>query len=110
MSLGYYRDHAAELMARYRNVTFDDVHAGWRDLVPQRTAVVLDVGAGSGRDADWFARRGHEVVAVEPCGALRALAEKTTPPGVCWLDDSLPGLEATHRLGLRFDIILVSAV
>lgn len=37
---------------------------------------VLDVAAGGGRHAAWFARRGHRVVAVDrDVAALRALAE-----------------------------------
>ena len=33
---------------------------------PSRNPVACDIGAGSGRDANWLASNGWEVVAVEP--------------------------------------------
>jgi protein-L-isoaspartate O-methyltransferase len=39
--------------------------------LPAPPARVLDVGAGSGRDAAWLTSLGLEVVAVEPSVALR---------------------------------------
>jgi SAM-dependent methyltransferase len=72
---------------------------------------VLDIGAGSGRDAAWFASQGLEVVAAEPSTAMRTRARSLhSSPLIQWIDDSLPGLTRTYRLGLAFDLILVSAV
>lgn len=79
-------------------------------LMPKHAALVLDVGAGSGRDAEWFSRKGHEVVAVEPCFELRQHGTNTSPAAVRWLDDSLPALSRVQELGFKFDLILVSAV
>ena len=57
---------------------------------------MLDVGAGTGRDAAWLARLGHEVVAVEPSAAMRAEAERRHPAArIRWIDDRLPGLAPT---------------
>jgi SAM-dependent methyltransferase len=71
--------------------------------------IALDVGAGSGRDAGWLAARGLEVVAAEPTAAMRREGARLHP-AARWLDDRLPDLAAVHRLGLAFDLILLSAV
>jgi SAM-dependent methyltransferase len=42
-------------------------------------ARVLDLGAGTGRLATVLARLGHDVVAVEPDDAMRAVAERALP-------------------------------
>jgi SAM-dependent methyltransferase len=74
-------------------------------------ATVLDVGAGSGRDAAWFAAHGYDVVAVEPSDAMLAHARTLHPSSrIHWVSDSLPDLANVRRLGLSFDLILLSAV
>ncbi|MCG5549622.1 class I SAM-dependent methyltransferase, partial [Halorhodospira halochloris] len=74
-------------------------------------ALVLDIGAGSGRDAAWLAVQGHDVVAVEPAAELRQEAQRRhRDERISWLGDSLPDLAAVHRLGTSFDVILLSAV
>jgi SAM-dependent methyltransferase len=55
--------------------------------------------------------RGLEVVAVEPSAGMLAEAQHLHPsPSIRWLSDSLPGLDKVLRLGLSFDMILLSAV
>ena len=72
---------------------------------------MLDVGAGSGRDSAWLAARGADVVAVEPSAAMREEALSYHPDvSIRWIDDVLPSLASTSRLGLSFDLILLSAV
>ena len=110
MDTAFYSKNAEELVARYNGVAFEAVHASWIDLLPKQPGLVLDVGAGSGRDANWLRSKGHEVVAVEPTRELRSLAEKASLPGVRWIDDSLPALSVASKLNLTFDLILVSAV
>lgn len=106
-----YNDRAVELAARYESLKFEEVHSELLDLIPQSTGVLLDVGAGSGRDAAWFARLGWDVIAVEP--AARMLEEarhRHLEPQIRWIQDKLPGLDKTLRLGLSFDMIMLSAV
>jgi SAM-dependent methyltransferase len=72
---------------------------------------VLDVGAGTGRDAAWLTRLGYDVLAVEPSAPMRAAGEHHHPNvGLRWIVDQLPGLRATHKLNLAFDLILLSGV
>ena len=95
----------------YESLSFEQVHEQILELLPKAPARILDVGAGSGRDAAWLAYHGHEVVAVEPSAAMRRQAQARHPdPRIRFLEDSLPALSHTHRLGLEYDFILASAV
>src|SRR5689334_2958643 len=106
-----YDRHASALAERYEGLAFEDVHRDILDLLPAESASVLDVGAGSGRDAAWFAEHGHHVVAVEPSAGMHTEAIRRHPGArIRWVDDRLPSLEKVHRLGIPFDLILVSAV
>lgn len=107
----HYELHAARLVSQYESLSFEDVHGGLLDMLPSPGGTVLDVGAGSGRDAAWFAAHGYEVVAVEPSEAMISHARKLHPSNrIHWLLDSLPDLPKVRRLGLTFDLILLSAV
>lgn len=104
----YYAQRAVSLGQRYGSVTFEEVHGGVLDLLPLAPARVLDVGAGTGRDATALARRGYQVVAAEPVRELREVAQSLNPGEyVRWVEDSLPALS---RLEEPFDLVLLSAV
>lgn len=113
-SLGtdYYDAHAPQLAATYESIEAARLNAWLRDSLPTAPACVLDVGAGSGRDAVWFASLGFDVVAVEPSAKMVKEAQHFHPESpVHWIEgDSLPGLERTLRRGQAFDFILLSAV
>lgn len=100
-----------EFTEAYEAFGFEEIHAGAMPFLRPAPGLVLDVGAGSGRDAAWFAARGFEVVAVEPAAAMRDAAQRLhAGHGIRWVDDRLPALAHLHRLGLGFDLIWVSAV
>ena len=81
------------------------------DLLPAAPALAADIGAGTGRDAAWLASRGMDVVAVEPSMGMREQAAHLHAEAkVRWLADSLPDLRELLRMGLSFDLILLSAV
>lgn len=108
---GWYETHAAEAAARYESVAAERINGWLLDLLPERSACVLDVGAGSARDAVWLASLGHEVVAVDPSPAMRAQARRWHPGlAVRYLQDGLPELARTLRTGISFDFVLVNAV
>ncbi|MCW8329846.1 methyltransferase domain-containing protein [Photobacterium sp. SDRW27] len=115
-NINFYHQNALNLADSYQQLTFGDVHASWKPYWPvsgdqQHPVRVLDVGAGSGRDAKWFAEHGCDVFAVEPAESLRRLGQQHTEDlEVSWLDDMLPELKKVIDLGIRFDLILVSAV
>lgn len=110
-AVAWYDDHAETVAALYEKGTFEAVHGWLVDLLPSCPATVLDIGAGSGRDAVWLAARGYDVVAVEPSRAMRSAASRLHPDApVRWMDDRLPGLDVVAQFGASFDLILLSAV
>ncbi|PSW09971.1 methyltransferase domain-containing protein [Photobacterium sanctipauli] len=112
-SIQFYNDNAQQMADSYLSLSFEHVHASWKAYWPVATegeqAQVLDIGAGSGRDAKWFHQQGCEVYAIEPADALRELGKQHLPHAT-WLEDTLPELKKVVSLGIRFDLILVSAV
>lgn len=110
-AIDWYNREASRLADTYERLHFKATHGWLLDLLPEKDGLILDVGAGSGRDAAGLATLGHEVVAVEPSSSmLREGSMRHADSRIRWLDDRLPGLEATHRAGLAFDLILLSAV
>ncbi len=113
-NIQFYHLHAKDLDAQYQQLTFEQVHESWRAYWPighDQNCNVLDVGAGSGKDAKWFAEQGCTVYAVEPADAFRAIGEaRTEILPVTWLSDTLPELKVVTQLSVRFDCILLSAI
>ena len=110
-TIPHYDQNAEQLVSQYESLTFEHVHPALPTMLPPPGATILDVGAGSGRDAAWFAAKGYDVVAAEPSEAMRTLARQRHPsPRIHWVTDTLPDLAQVRRLGLSFDLILLSAV
>lgn len=111
MASDFYTTRAQELFETYRSVPAERVHATWKHLLRRdEPGLACDIGAGSGRDSNWLASLGWDVVAVEPNSALRTLAQADSHSSVQWMDDALPALSHLRKTGHRFDLILVSAV
>jgi SAM-dependent methyltransferase len=94
-------------------VTFEQVHEWILPYLPAKPSLILDIGAGSGRDAAALAERGYEVevVAVEPSANMLMQARIRHPHlRIRWVSDRLPGLSSLFRSGLSFDFILASAI
>lgn len=109
--VAWYDKHASTVAAQYESVKPESLYEWLTDSLPKPPALVLDVGAGSGRDAAWLAAKGYEVFAVEPAKAMREAATMLHPAAsVRWVHDSLPKLDYTVRSGLSFDVILLSGV
>ncbi|WP_405774366.1 class I SAM-dependent methyltransferase [Streptomyces sp. NBC_00859] len=105
-----YAESADALAAQYEEVTFGQVHRNVMRLVPAEPGRILDVGAGSGRDAAALAARGHSVVAVEPTAELRVHGQRLHPDsGIVWVDDALPALTLSRHPG-PFDAVFATAV
>ncbi|MGE3415656.1 MAG: class I SAM-dependent methyltransferase [Bradyrhizobium sp.] len=87
------------------------LHAPVLHLISKQPGKILDIGAGTGRDAAWFAAMGHHVVAVEPTAPLRNAAIALHPsPRIEWLDDRLPDLDPLRARGERFDLVMLTGV
>lgn len=114
-SISFYESHAHSLADGYEAVSFGDVHTELQRILEQefagRTLSVLDIGAGTGRDAAWLAARGHHIIAVEPSPSMRKIGQAFHPAKTIeWLDDTLPLLSRLQERGERFDLIVMSAV
>jgi len=106
-----YSDEVDALVQQYESISFTDIHAPIMHLVPHSPARVLDIGAGTGRDATGFAALGHSVTAVEPTAELLTRAiELHASPRIEWLDDSLPELSLLFGRCETFDVVMLTAV
>ena len=106
-----YGANASALAAQYESITFAEVYRDLIHLFPAKPAAVVDIGAGSGRDAAALARLGHPVVAVEPTAELRHEGQRLHGAlAIEWVDDHLPQLNALRQAQRRFDVILLTAV
>ena len=106
---GYAFD-AAELIPQFEAIRTEEVLAPVAAMLPDSPSRILEIGAGTGRDAAWLAERGHRVVAVEPVDELREagmalhLSER-----IEWVKDRLPALEGLAG-ATAYDLVLVLAV
>lgn len=100
---GYARD-AQRLKPLYEALDVATLYAPVAQFTPDRGAHVLDVGAGTGRDAAHWARAGCHVTAVDPVPALWAQADLTC------LEDSLPGLLSVPHRSTGYDVITAIGV
>lgn len=106
-----YGVNALALASQYESITFAEVYRDLIHLFPVHPVMVLDIGAGSGRDAAALARCGHQVVAVEPTGELRHEGQRLHGAlPIEWMDDHLPTLSGLRRGKRRFDLVLLTAV
>lgn len=108
-TLDIYHQGAALYAKQYDALNFTQVHQSWQPYWPDK-GLVLDIGAGSGRDALWLAEQGCQVIAVEPAPDLLRIGQINTAEKVQWLSDSIPDLKACSQLNLQFNTILLSAV
>lgn len=106
-----YNQEAKKLADQYESKCFEEIHTQALPFIPSQVSQVLDIGAGSGRDAAWFAAHDHNVIAIEPSIKLRQIAESIHPSRkIKWMDDHLPSLDKTSGMDIQFDLIWLSAI
>ncbi len=106
-----YAEQAEVLAERYQSIPFTERHRSLLPLLPTLPGVILDIGAGTGIDAAWFAKEGHRVLAVEPTSELSSRGKLLHPsPMIEWIDDSLPELATLRDRRAKFNAVLLSAV
>ena len=64
--VGWYDANAGRLASAYESLPPGAGCVWFAGLLPSAPGLVIDVGAGTGRNAAWLAGLGHDVVAVEP--------------------------------------------
>lgn len=109
--LNGYTTAAPELIETFEAVSSAKLYAPVQQFLPRLPCRVLDLGAGTGRDAAWFANAGHKVVAVEPVAPFRQTGfERHPSPRIAWVDDTLPDIHRVLARNEIFDLIILSAV
>ncbi|MEV4738787.1 class I SAM-dependent methyltransferase [Streptomyces sp. NPDC049555] len=99
------------LASQYERVAFEEVHRHVLHLIPTDPVRVLDIGAGTGRDAAALSIRGHSVVAVEPAEDLRAAGQRLhAAHNIHWVDDTLPDLRSLRGKHRPFQLVMLTAV
>jgi SAM-dependent methyltransferase len=107
---GYAEAATPSFIAAYDKLSPELIYEHVIDLFPPRACKVADIGAGTGRDAAWFAKKGCDVVAVEPVRELREAGRNLHRcDKIVWRDDRLPYLEGMP-FDERFDLITLCAV
>lgn len=108
-ALKIYQANAERLAQQYELIAPDDLYQPVMDLLPPPCRMA-DIGAGSGRDAAWFAAQGYRVTAVEPVAELREAGMRYHADApVEWLDDQLPHLPHVRRRE-PFSLVTMAAV
>lgn len=70
-TLNYYDENAVEFVCQTLSIDMHDLYELFINQLPQRdTQCILDVGCGSGRDANYFAKQGYEVTAIDASAEL----------------------------------------
>ncbi|WP_396595337.1 class I SAM-dependent methyltransferase [Brevundimonas sp. R86498] len=105
-----YADDAEGQIARMEGLDPAVLLAPVMAVLPARPGRMLDVGAGTGYIAGWFADRGHRATAVEPVAAFRNAGSRIRGDRVRWINDRLPEMQAVRALAEQFDLIVLSAV
>ena len=76
-TLNYYDENAVEFACQTLSIDMHDLYELFINQLPQRdTQCILDVGCGSGRDANYFAKRGYDVTAIDASAELIQWAEQ----------------------------------
>lgn len=76
---GYAAVATADFIAAYDGLSPEIIYEHVIDLFPDRSITIADIGAGTGRDAAWFAAKGHDVLAIEPVRELREAGQALHP-------------------------------
>jgi 2-polyprenyl-3-methyl-5-hydroxy-6-metoxy-1,4-benzoquinol methylase len=105
----WYDVHAERIADGYESIDARTAHPDLFRLIDGSNGLrVLDVGAGSGRDAAALTAAGHHVTAIDPSARMLQLARTLHPDTtVRWQQDQLPALASVSG---PFDIIVLSAV
>lgn len=108
-AVAWYDTHASRLADGYEGLDAEDTHRRlFAMLAGSAPLSVLDVGAGTGRDAAALAALGHTVIAVEPSPKMARLGRALhADNNIVWIVDAMP--ELTKVRG-PYDLIVLSAV
>jgi len=77
-TLSYYNKKSAQLIDRYDNAEMSLLNEVFLKHIPKNNRL-LDIGFGSGRDLDFFNKRGHDIWGIDPTVNFVEYAKKRFP-------------------------------
>lgn len=94
-----------------QQIPFERLHHDFLPFLPTTPGLVIDLGAGVGRDAYVLSLEGHQIIAVEPLNIFRAIGKQHYPSkAIQWMDDALPHLKQLDIYNNKVDFMLSSGV
>ena len=76
-TLNYYDENAVEFACQTVSIDMHDLYELFINQLPLKdTQCILDVGCGSGRDANYFAEQGYDVTAIDASAELIQWAQR----------------------------------
>jgi len=106
-----YAEDASYLIQSFEAISSTDILSHVLDFIPSPPCRVIEIGAGTGRDAAWLAEQGFDVVAVEPVCEFRQAGKLLHPsPQIKWFNDSLPSISRIIESCEQYELALLIAV
>lgn len=106
-----YIDDSNFLIQSFEAVSSPDLLSHVLNFIPSSNCRVIEIGAGTGRDAAWLALKGLNVSAVEPMADFREAGKSLHPsPLIEWFDDSLPSLSQIIQQNKTYELALLISV
>jgi len=107
---GYIED-SRFLIQSFEAISSPDLLSHVLDFIPNSNCRVIEIGAGTGRDAAWLASKGLNVLAVEPVSEFREAGKSLHPsPLIEWFNDSLPSLSQIIQQKKSYQLALLISV
>lgn len=106
-----YAEDASFLIQSFEAISSSDLLSHVSDFIPNSKCRVIEIGAGTGRDAAWLASKGSNVLAVEPVSEFREAGKSLHPsPQIEWFNDSLPSLSGIIQRNELYELALLISV
>jgi len=106
-----YAEDASFLIESFEEISSSDLLAHVSDFIPNSKCKVIEIGAGTGRDAAWLASKGLDVLAVEPVSEFRKAGKSLHPSQqIEWLNDFLPSLPGVLQRNELYELAILVSV
>lgn len=109
--LAGYAEDADYLIPAYETINSAELLRHVSSHLPETGSHIVDIGAGTGRDAAWLASIGMHVIAIEPVDAFRRAGQTLhSDVDINWVNDTLPAIQQVHLANTLFDTALLISV
>lgn len=102
--------YTREMALQYQSIDPVEINGWWAHFLDAKTQSILEIGAGTGRDARWMRSQcpQADITLVEPASVF----SEFLPRGDGWrvVKDSLPDLNKIIGSNCHYDVVLMNAV